>query len=202
MINEIKGFLQSIIDKIHWRGNKWSPQIKATILPYASCFGHSMAWFLENFGISITPDDVMAEINSAKWFQETIRIEGRAAAEQYRGKVNQLWKVQAAYANAKLAAAKVSATAVFGTGLDDGQIHQALRHAPVICSITPRHDGRRIGHVVLIVGSDGAGRWIVDDPFGDFRRDYPVHDRGGDDIPIERKAFRRLMAGLYIYARR
>jgi hypothetical protein len=201
MIERIRQAVGNFLDTIHWRANKWTPQIRAKVQPYASCFGHSVAWFLQSLGVQVTPDDVMIEVNGPQWQAEAARIVGKRTADQYRGKINQLWQVMVAYCNTKLVEKRLSARAIFAAGIDDARIRQALRHAPVICAIRPRYRGRILGHVVLIVGHV-SGKWIVDDPFGDFRAGYPSHVTGGDDIKISCDDFRKLSGQYYIYATR
>lgn len=202
MFDKIKVLAANFLDTIHWRENRWTPQVAARVQPYASCFGHSVAWFLQNFGIKVTPDQVMVEVNSPKWVKEAERIVGKQATRKYAGKLNQLWSVMAAYCNTKLQENGISATVHFvDKMLTDVEIKRALRHAPVVCSIRPRYRGRILGHVVCIVGNRET-EWIVDDPFGDLTLGYPNHFSGGDDIHVAHNELRKLFAGWFIVVER
>lgn len=199
--SSVQRLVANAIDTIHWRKNKWTPQVRASIQPYASCFGHSVAWFLQNLGIKITPDEVMREVNNNHWYQEAVRVVGTRIANQFRGKLNQLWDVMKVYTNKKISESNIQRkiTVTFSRNLTDDKILRSLRVAPVICSIAPRFKGRILGHVVLIVGRKGDS-WIVDDPYGDFTKEYPCHLTGGDDIVIKKKKFRKYLSGYFINA--
>lgn len=204
LLKSILNFLQGIAvhstqivkNGIHYGRNVWRSQLKASRSPWSSCFSHSMAWFLQNVGIQVTPDEITAALNDDPIFLNWAKLKyGSSTVARFAGKMQMLWELQEYYANRMMSG--INNRAQFNCNTSAADIEEYLDNGPVIVNTSPTYQGRVLGHVVLIVGKDDDN-FIVDDPFGSFVDNYISHDNG-DDVRVSKTDFSKIRGSLSIH---
>lgn len=186
----------SVKKGIHYTRNAWSSQLKARRSPWSSCFSHSMAWFLQNAGIQVTPDEITSSLNDDPLFLNWAKSRyGASTVASFKGKMQMLWELQEYYANRMLAGGQIRCK--FDDSTISSEIDAYIQNGPVIVNSSPTYQGRKLGHVVLVVGCDEE-TYTIDDPFGSFRDMYISHDNG-DDIKVPKAEFNAIRGGLSIH---
>lgn len=190
--------------KTWWTDNIWTPQVKAELNPYGSCFSHAACWMLQNiepemFREYLTPDYMTEFVNSDEAKEYALSIFGAYTVKQYRGRLNELWAVQEWAINKLLASGGSDKRVRFSTVTDIFTVRHHLKKGPVIVSTAPQYNGRTLGHVMLVVGFEND-MFIIDDPFGDFRDGYRFGNLdGGDDIHATPEQFKNILTNYSIY---
>ena len=184
-------------DDAHFDKNLWTSQLQAKRSPFSSCFSHSTSWFLANAGVKVTPDQVTAALNDDPLYQAWGRNKyGAATYNSFQNKqlAQMLWELQQKYINDKLG---VKNSACFETDTDLSELKAWIVRGPIIVNTEPTYQGRKLGHIMLIVGRAGD-EWIVDDPFGLFKDQY-TSGGSGDDIKIGMEEFEKIRGSMSLH---
>lgn len=206
----IKGIINALshpVQSFGWYKNIYRPQVKAKKNPYTTCFSHCTSWFLQNVSKYYTdenmnPDVVTTEINAYKYQEWTKNNLGAWTFKRFAGNLNQLWDVQRKYIEDKLfeSGEKDIGKVVFDYNTTVAKIKDRLGKSPVIVNTNPTYNGKKLGHVMLIVAYGREhNEWVVDDPFGDFRIEYKKGHTDGNDLNILIKDFEKIRGSMSIY---
>ena len=189
--------IQAARGDVQYTKNLWTSQLQARRNPYSSCFSHAMAWFLQNNGLQITPDQVTEALNNDPIYISWGRNHYGAATYnsfQSRDLAQMLWELQAKFANDKIG---VKNCAIF---LQDTSLHdlkQWITRGPIIVNTEPEYQGKKLGHIMLIVGRQDDS-WIIDDSFGNFLVGY-VGGASGDDVIVPFEDFEKIRGKMSIH---
>lgn len=184
---------------------KYGFQLRARIMPYSTCFSHSVANLLSAVGIEVSPDEVTVTVNSGeyqRWVAQNVQW-----ATAYIGRLQTVWQVQERYLNQRLQAAGLQVryqVVMTWATTKEFILEQIQAGYPVVTDTYPVYvkTGQKIGHIVAIVGyvlgyvadrkdfpsdrlytqyvakfgAEPRDCYIVDDPFGNMLEGYAGND--------------------------
>ena len=189
--NIISQFFEDIKYKWrHYKDNTYSPQIEALKNPYRSCFDHCTCWFLHNIDkrfLSLEPEDVTIALQSENYRQWVMRNMGMDIYNRYKSNLSVLWNLQLKYIRDQLKKYGIKKQVKINYNTSEKELLDNIEKGTIIINTMPKHRGRRLGHVMLIVGH-GPKYWEIDDPFGlyNFKEQRYENHLYGDNILASR----------------
>lgn len=182
-------------------------QLAAKIMPYSTCFSHSVSNLLSAIGIHISPDDITKTVNNAE-YQNWVR-QNVSWAVGYFGRLQTVWQVQERFIKKALSNyGKTEYSVIMNWATSRAAILERLDAGfPVVIDSYPTYSktNQKLGHIVAVVGyiyeyipqqedfqspeqynqyvtffgAEPRDCYVIDDPFGNMLANY----RGNERVP-------------------
>lgn len=187
-------------------GTNYGFQLTAKIMPYSTCFSHSVANLLSSVGINITPDEITTLANSQE-YQDWVRQNVKWAVA-YIGRLQTVWQVQERVIQQILE--KNGKTHLYQVVMNWNTTRETIlenlnKGFPTVIDTYPVYykTGQKLGHIIAVVGYaygyipqaedfqtsaqfneyvekfgyEPRDCYIIDDPFGNMLSGYIGNER-------------------------